>query len=202
MTTADDAETDLVRELKGLRAEPPGATAFAAALHRRLAAEMPPRAPAWSARLRERVLRPALLWPLVGTVCGVLAFLVMGRLAGRSEVARAPRPAQVVAHGEVAPTYLVPSSKVAVIKLNFAASVDVADVDFEVELPEGLAFWSGGKKLAERVFRWPGELHAGDNLIPVVVRGERPGLYRVRARATVAGEIVHHEVVLDVREGA
>ena len=192
----------MLRALKELRVDPPGAHEFGAALHRRLVAAGTPPAPSWTARLREALYRrPALLWPSVGVLCGVLAFVALQRLggAGHLPVAQQERATQM---GEIAPTYQVPSSKVAVIKLNFAASVDVADVDFEVELPEGLHFWSGGQKLAERVFRWPGELHAGDNLIPIAVRGERAGLYRVKARAVAAGETVEHEIVLDVKGGA
>jgi hypothetical protein len=203
MTTPEETEeAEMLRALKELRVDPPGGEAFAAGLHLRLAQAGAPPAPSWLARVRAALgRRPAMLWPTVGTLCGVLAFVLMGQLR-RPDAPHPERGAETLATGDVAPTYRVPSSKVAVIKLNFAATVDVADVDFEVELPEGLAFWSGGQKLAERVFRWPGELRAGDNLIPVVVRGERPGLYRVKARALVAGELVQHEVLLDVRGGA
>jgi hypothetical protein len=191
-------EDEMLQALRGLRVDPP-AEPFGSSLHRRLAAAGPPPVPTWLARLRAGVgRRPALLWPATGVLCGALAFVAMGRLR---TPAHAPDRAPI-ASGEVAPTYRVPSSKVAVIKLNFAASVDVADVDFEVELPEGLYFWSGGQKLAERVFRWPGELRAGDNLIPVAVRGERPGLFRVKARAVAAGQTVEHEILLDVKGGA
>ena len=200
-TPSGEEDEEMLRALKDLRVDPPGGHEFGAALHRRLVAAGAPPAPSWTARLREALTRrPALLWPSVGVLCGVLAFVVMGRV--RSERPGLDRASAPIATGEVAPTYRVPSSKVAVIKLNFAASVDVADVDFEVELPEGLHFWSGGQKLAERVFRWPGELHAGDNLIPIAVRGERPGLFRVKARAVVAGETVEHEILLDVKGGA
>lgn len=198
MTTPADEE-EMLRALRDLRVDPPGADQFQAGLHRRLAAAGPPPAPSWLARLREGMgRRPALLWPAAGVLCGVLAFVVLGRLQ-RRPLDHGPAP---VAAGEVTPSYRVPTSKVAVIKLNFAASVDVADVDFQVELPEGLYFWSGGQKLAERVFRWPGELRAGDNLIPIAVRGERPGLFRVKARAIAAGETVEHEILLDVKGGA
>jgi hypothetical protein len=197
---ADDADQDeLLRALRELRVDPP-VEPFQAALHRRLAAAGPPPVPSWLARLRAGLgRRPALLWPTTGVLCGVLAFVVMGRLRGPERLGPEHPP---ITSGEVAPTYRVPSSKVAVIKLNFAASVDVADVDFQVELPEGLSFWSGGQRLAERVFRWPGELHAGDNLIPIAVRGERPGLFRVKARAVAAGETVEHEILLDVKGDA
>jgi hypothetical protein len=200
MTTPNDEDDEM--GLRELRVDPPGGQAFQAALHRRLVAAGPPPAQSFTARLREAFARrPALVWPTVGVLCGVLAFTALRRLDGPGPVVRT-EPAPVVPSGEVAPTYQVPSSKVAVIKLNFAATVDVADVSFEVELPEGLHFWSGGQKLADRIFRWPGELRAGDNLIPVAVRGDRAGLYRVKARAVAAGETVEHEVVLDVKGGA
>jgi hypothetical protein len=203
ITPPGEEEELMLRALRDLRVDPAGGDQFQAALHRRLAAAGAPATPSWAARLREALVRrPALLWPSVGVLCGVLAFAVLQRVNSLAPVAGVERPAPPAASGEVAPTYQVPSSKVAVIKLNFAASVDVADVDFEVELPEGLHFWSGGQKLAERVFRWPGELRAGDNLIPIAVRGERTGLFRVKARAIAAGETVEHEVVLDVKGGA
>ena len=193
-------EEEMLRGLRALRVDPP-AEPFQGGLHRRLVEAGAPPALSWLASLRGGMTRrPALLWPAAGVLCGVLAFVVMGRV--RSERPGLDRASAPIATGEVAPTYRVPSSKVAVIKLNFAASVDVADVDFEVALPEGLSFWSGGQRLAERVFRWPGELHAGDNLIPIAVRGERPGLFRVKARAVVAGETVEHEILLDVKGGA
>jgi hypothetical protein len=204
-TPSGEEDEEMLRALKDLRVDPPGGHEFGAALHRRLVAAGAPPAPSWTARLREALTRrPALLWPSVGVLCGVLAFVTLQRWSGTPNrpVAQQEGPTAPGPMGEVAPTYQVPSSKVAVIKLNFAASVDVADVDFEVELPEGLHFWSGGQKLAERVFRWPGELRAGDNLIPIAVRGERAGLYRVKARAVAAGEIVEHEIVLDVKGGA
>lgn len=204
MTTPPEEaeEAEMLRALRDLRVDPPGSEAFASSLHLRLAQAGPPPSPSWLARLGATLgRRPAVLWPAVGTLCGVLAFVVLGQVR-RPETPLTRAEREPTAMGDVAPTYRVPSSKVAVIKLNFAASVDVADVDFEVELPEGLAFWSGGRKLPDRVFRWPGELHAGDNLIPVAVRGERPGLYRVKARALVGGELLQHDVVLDVRGGA
>jgi hypothetical protein len=86
--------------------------------------------------------------------------------------------------------------------LAFSAEVAVESVTFEVTLPEGLAFWSNGRRLDERTFRWPGRLDAGENLIPIAVRGDRPGRYPVVATVEVEGRVLEHRVVLDVqREG-
>ncbi len=99
------------------------------------------------------------------------------------------------------PVHRVPADKTAVIRINFATEVAVGNVTFDVSLPEGLSFWSGGEKLAMRSFRWQGHLVAGDNPIPIAVRGDRPGRYRVRAAAEVDGARIEHDVVLEV-EGA
>jgi hypothetical protein len=98
------------------------------------------------------------------------------------------------------PSFRVPSSKIAVIKLAFAAEVAVEDVTFEVTLPEGLAFWSSGKRLDERSFRWPGRLDAGENLVPIAVRGDRPGRYPVVATVEIGGRVLEHRVFLDVQK--
>jgi hypothetical protein len=160
-----------------------------------------PTPPGLFARLRALgAARPLWLWPAGGVLAGAAAFAIFFVLARPAPSRPAPvAPAETVARGEVTPTFVVPAAKVAVIKLAFAAEVDVADVDFEVTLPEGLAFWSRGQALPERSFHWPGRLTAGENLFPVAVRSERPGLYRVKARAHVAGTVVENEILLEVR---
>ena len=69
---------------------------------------------------------------------------------------------------------------------------------FEVRLPEGLSFWSEGRALPERSFVWRGRLAAGDNAVPIAVRGDRPGRYRVIATAEIDRRRVEHAVVLEV----
>jgi hypothetical protein len=195
----------LRKALRGLASDVPD-HGFRAALHRRLAAEPAPAAMGFADRalawLRDR---RAWVWPMGGLATGTAVYVLLVLVHGNPVAAVSPPIAQtapgpvLVTSGPVLPSFRVPSSKVAVIKLAFAAEVAVEDVTFEVRLPEGLAFWSGGKRLDERTFRWPGRLDAGENLIPIAVRGDRPGRYPVVATVEVGDRVLEHRVVLDVR---
>jgi hypothetical protein len=193
---------DLRQSLGALAVDRPD-DGFRAALHRRLATEPAPAPLRWSDRARAWLRdRRAWMWPAAGVAAGVATFVVL--VAVRGLPAEQPSvavnsPPQLVSSGPVLPSFRVPSAKVAVIKLAFAAEVAVDDVTFAVTLPEGLAFWSQGKKLDERTFRWPGRLEAGENLIPIAVRTDRPGRFPVVATVEVGGRVLEHRVVLDVR---
>jgi len=197
---------ELLGTLRSLSVDAPD-NGFRATLHQRLAAEPAPaavglfdRALAW---LRDR---RTWLWPVGGLAAGVAAYALLvvmhgnpiGHKIAQPQVVQIPPTAP--ANGPVWPSFRVPSSKVAVIKLAFAAEVAVEDVTFEVTLPEGLAFWSSGKRLDERTFRWPGRLDAGENLVPIAVRGDRPGRYPVVATVEIGGRVLEHRVILDVQK--
>ena len=217
-----DSETEaLRRHLRDLAEGAPGVIGgksdedFRASLHRRLVAAGPPPRLGLAARLRDALDRwRSWVWPAAGIAAGAATFgllvIVRGVPAPVAEkivhvpAASAGGASEPVATTssvphDVTPTYDVPSSKVAVIKLNFTAEVAVEDVTFEVTLPEGLAFWSRGQSLPDRTFRWPGRLGAGDNLVPIAVRSGRPGRYHVRAKVLAAGETLEHEVILQVK---
>jgi hypothetical protein len=196
----------LMQALRGLSVDAPD-HGFRAALHHRLAAEPAPAA----VGLFDRALawlcdRRAWLWPVGGLAAGVAAYALLvvvhgdpiGRGAAQPQVAQTQ--SSVPVNGPVWPSFRVPSSKVAVIKLAFAAEVAVEDVTFEVTLPEGLAFWSRGKRLDEHTFRWPGRLDAGENLVPIAVRSDRPGRYPVVATVEIGGRVLEHRVFLDVQK--
>ncbi|HVE86897.1 MAG TPA: hypothetical protein VND93_28775 [Myxococcales bacterium] len=179
--------------LRALRVDPPDA-GFSAELHRRLAAAGPPPAPGPWARWRVALerWRPA-LWPAAGVAAGVAAFLVLGALQ------RPVAPGQMQAPEALA--VQVPSSKVALIRLTFSADVAVQSAQMHVELPPGLSFWSDGEELAQRALDWEQPLSAGDNVIPIAVRGGRAGEYRVVATARVGDQRIEHDVVLKVVDG-
>jgi hypothetical protein len=204
MNGPGDSETpDIPQLLRALRDEPLPEEPFRSSLHRKLVAAGPPEPSGVAARLRP--LLPW-LWPLSGALAGVLAFLVSARVAAPVQQASTPalpvvatvappRPAPALPGTEV------PASKVAILKRDFTVDVAVEEAEFQVSLPEGLAFWVGGEALAERSFSWVQPLKEGSNVVPVAVRGREPGRYTVSARARVDGRDIVHDVVLEVTAG-
>ncbi len=193
----EDGASDLRERLRALRVDPPGA-GFEASLHRRLvAAGHQPRAAAWPWALRalEAALPPRagsrLLWPALGLAMGLGGFLALG--SPRAGPRTSPPPALVAPQ--------VPSTKVAMVRFNLTADVAVESARIRVSLPQGLVFWSDGRALAQPALEWTQPLAAGDNDIPIAVRGERPGRYRMTVSALVDGERVEHEVLLEVTQG-
>jgi len=183
-------EPGVEARLRALRVDPPEG-GFSAELHRRLAAAGPPRAVGIWGRVRQGMERwRPVLWPAVGVAVGVAVFLVLGSLR--------PAPPTPIAQ-ELA--VKVPASKVALIRLNFSADVAVETAQLHVELPAGLSFWSDGEELAQRALDWEQPLSAGDNVIPIAVRGARAGEYRVVATARVGEQRIEHDVVLRVIDG-
>jgi hypothetical protein len=198
---ADDRE--LRERLRALR-EAPAEEEFSARLHQRLVAAGPPEpAPGWERVRAWCTQRAPVLWPAVGVVAGVVTFLVLNAtrapVPGGAPVETAV-PERAVATLE-APGTQVPVSKVAVIKLDFTADVAVEQADFQVSLPEGLSFWADGEELPLRSFSWSQPLNAGSNVIPVAVRGRKPGRYLVTALARTGDQRMEHDVVLEVTDG-
>jgi hypothetical protein len=185
-----EAEDRALRErLRALREDPPELD-FQSRLHRRLVEAGPPEPASGWERVRGWWHRGApVLWPALGVVAGVAAFLIMSAV-------RAPVPT-----GPEAPGSTVPASKVAVINLDFTAEVAVEQADFQVSLPEGLSFWADGEELPLRSFSWSQPLNEGSNVIPVAVRGHKPGRYVVTALARMGEQRLEHEVVLEVTDG-
>jgi len=195
-------ERALTERLRALREDAP-AEGFSAALHRRLVEAGPPEPASGADRLRQFFRRRApVLWPALGAAVGVAAFLVA------SAVRPLPPPspskgggAEAVAQAAVPPGTVVPASKVAVIKLDFTTDVGVAEADFQVSLPDGLAFWADGQELPQRAFTWTQPLREGSNVIPIAVRGHKPGRYLLTATAHAHGQTIEHDVVLEVTDG-
>ena len=191
MTGRRDIEDPELRErLRALRVDPP-AGEFQASLRRRLLAAGPPPAPAPWRRLwpeRPRVL----LWPAAGLAAGVLAFFALARLHPDGLARRVQPPGYAT---------LLPATKVAVVRLNLSAEVAVESALIRVTLPPELAFWVDGHELPLRAFEWTQPLRSGDNEIPIAVRGQRPGRYRIAVSARIGAERVEDEVFLEVVDG-
>jgi hypothetical protein len=170
--------------------EPPGADAFSAALHRRLSeAGAPDPLPFWRRVFDGKPLLPALTAAAALTIILAISF---GLLRARPQ---AVRPA------EVATTTFFPATKVAVVRVNLSAEVAVESADIRVELPDGLVFWADGEELKQRRFEWSQPLRAGDNEIPIAVRGLKPGKYKMTVSALIGSERVEDEVLLQVTDG-
>ena len=199
MSEPEETEDRALRERLGALREDTPSLGFQSALHRRLVEAGPPEpGPGWD-RVRWLFRRRApWLWPVMGAAAGVAAFLMM------SAVQQPPTPPAVAAEASrplETPGTQVPVSKVAVIKLDFTADVAVEQADFQVSLPEGLSFWADGQELELRSFRWTQALNAGSNVIPIAVRGQKPGRYLVTAQARTGNQRIEHDVVLEVTEG-
>jgi hypothetical protein len=180
--------TDLRPRLRELADEaPPDADGFAAALHRRLADAGAPDPLSWWRRFLDmRPLLPALS-------AGVVAAAAVAFVVTRAHPPAVQTP--------VAVATTVPATKVAVVRVNLSAEVAVANADIKVELPEGLVFWANGEELKQRRFEWSQPLRAGDNEIPIAVRGLKPGRYKMTLSALIGSERVEDEVLLQVTDG-
>jgi hypothetical protein len=183
--------------LSSLREELPD-DGFSAAMHRRLAAAGAPEPLPWWHRLLEpltgRVDSPArrLALPALGVAVAVTLVLVL----------RLGQPAGISPRGSrepVAATLL--ATQVALVRINLSAEVAVQAARIEVRLPDGLVFWSDGQALADRSLSWSQPLRAGDNELPIPVRGRRPGLYRVTLTAQAGDQRIEDVVVLEVVDG-
>ena len=221
-----DHDPQLQALLATLREDPPE-DGFAARLHLRLSEAGVPPEPGVRARvlawLRER---PWLVGMTSGAATGLATFALAGALAGSPEplpsaaaeagsanpnpnttmLARTPAvcPEPALTTGTTttsasAEVFVVPVGKVAMVQLHFAVDRDIEEAEFSVVLPDGLAFFSDGAALPERAFHWSAPLARGDNHVPVAVIGAQPGKHRLAATATIAGEVVVHEIVLDVQ---
>lgn len=185
--TGDHQDRELRRRLAALRVDPPGGD-FQAGLHRRLVEAGAPPAPSRWARLAEVLTPRRLLWPALGAAVAAAVLLATPALRGPG--------------GAGAPfgTTLA-SSQVAVVRLNLSADAPVEAAHIRVSLPSGLTFWAEGRELDARDLEWSQPLQAGDNEIPIAVRGQRPGRYRIAVLTRVDGQRIEDEVLLEVTGG-
>jgi len=174
--------TDLRDRLRQLKVDPPDG-GFEATLHRKPVAAGPPSPPPFWRRIWPSLQAPRMLWPAFGAAMGVAVFLLLGHTG------YAPVAAEV------------PATQVAVVRINLSSNVAVQSAQIKVSLPDGLVFWSDGQALPQRSFEWTQPLAAGDNAIPIAVRGQQPGRYTMKVSARMDGEQVEHDVLLEVVGG-
>lgn len=133
-------------------------------LHMRLALEGVPKSESWVDKLRGMVN-----WPSLGAGAAVAAALMFAVLRG-------PQPAvgiQVSA---------VPVDHNVAVQIAFDVDQDVKDVTFDIQLQEGLQFVDGkGQPLTTQTVSWQGSLKRGTTVVPVTVRGVRPGRFEILA---------------------
>jgi hypothetical protein len=192
MTGPDhSSDGDVSARLRSLRVDVEDG-GFREGLHRALAQRPVPAPLSPFARLVLAVRSAAIPWPAaaaLGAAAAVAVALVVRQVAPVAD------PDEVIATGRV------PTTKVAVVRLELSADVAVAEADIRVSLPDGLSFWSRGEALPERSFEWTQPLVAGRNEIPIAVHGARPGRYHVAVTARVGDEWIVHDVPLLVTEG-
>jgi hypothetical protein len=189
----DRAEHEVREQLRELRVDLPD-DGFELSLHRRLVEAGPPAPVPGLRRLFPAAHLRRWIWPLAGALAGAVVFLALTVLQpGGSRSGGL--------HAATASVAVVPESKVAVVRLELTADVAVADADLRISLPEGLVFWSEGAALADRSFEWRQPLSRGKNEFPIAVRGQHPGVYRVRLTAQVGESSVQHDVTLAVVDG-
>jgi hypothetical protein len=182
-------EPDLRERLRALRVDPADG-GFSTSLHRRLTAAGIPTKPAWWRQSWRLLTERRIVWPALGATVAVATFLLLTVLR--------PAPSRPSAPESVASATRVPTSKVAVVRVNLSADVPVETAHIRVSLPEGLVFWTDGAELPQRSFEWTQPLRSGDNDIPIAVRGLRPGRYTMTVTAQIGTERIEDEVVLDV----
>ncbi len=171
---------------------------FQLSLHRRLAA-LPAPVPPLSARFwrlleRLRIDTAPRLGLALTAAAALLVLIALPQLHhGNGSALHNPSGEQ-----EVAAAFRVPQQRIAVVRFDFVADVEVQDVEFEVTLPNELNFIDEGKVLSEKRLVWRGSLASGSNPIPLAVRGNKPGRYRVTAQAHGDGLAVRHDILLEV----
>jgi hypothetical protein len=185
----DDQDRELRRRLGALRTDVPDGD-FQASLRRRLLAAGPPDGPSRWRRIAEALRPRAVLWPALGAAAGVAAFLLLGSPALRNR-------------GDAGAPFgtLLATTQVAVVRLTLSADAAVDAAHIRVSLPAGLSFWAEGGEVAARELEWTQPLDAGDNEIPIGVKGRQPGRYRIGVNARIGEQRIEDEVLIEVTRG-
>lgn len=133
-------------------------------LHMRLALEGKPRKFGVFEKIREIIS-----WPSLATGAAVAAAVMF-------IVLRGPQPIVAIQASAV------PLDRNVSVQIAFDVGEDVQDVTFDIKLQEGLKFVDGeGQPISDQQVTWKGELKRGKTVIPVMVRGIRPGRFEILA---------------------
>lgn len=125
---------------------------------------------------------------VIGAVVAVLA--IAAALLSTGGPAPPRRRAMPAATADIS------TSEPSKLRLTFTTETSVPDVEIRIAPPAGVRLTGappGGELVIKR------DLLAGDNTIPIEIQGEKPGAYRLVARAAIGGTEVIQEVYLQVR---
>lgn len=135
-----------------------------------------------------RFFRPVLAVAAVIAVVCSISFAVFNNSSGKME------------------RHLIHESTVAgntplTIKLVYESLTDIKNVNFSLDLDEGVVFYSENDDIRRRKsHKWTGSLKKGTNTIPFVVKTEKLGKMKIIAKAR-SGKFSHiQEIVLESKE--
>lgn len=85
------------------------------------------------------------------------------------------------------------------VSIGFDVASSVEDVTYEIALPDGLRFvGEDSQTLEAQSVKWQGALVAGKTVVPIVVRGMRPGTYEILATVRKGAMVKHTTIVVPV----
>lgn len=95
----------------------------------------------------------------------------------------------------------VEGKKPVTVKLVYDSTNDLKNVDFSLDLDEGVSFYSEKTEIRnKKSHEWRGDLKKGVNTIPFVVETNKQGRMKIIAKA-VSGKFSHtYEIILEAKE--
>jgi anti-sigma factor RsiW len=88
------------------------------------------------------------------------------------------------------------------VNIGFDVASTVDNVTFQIDLPEGLQFIDDhAQPLAAQSVSWRGSLKAGKTVVPILVRGVRPGRYAIEAYVKKGAMMRKTTIMLPVTVG-
>lgn len=98
-------------------------------------------------------------------------------------------------------TSAVSQGKPVTIELVFDAERDLENVKFDIELDDGVHFYSSNNEIrTTKKHTWQGALKKGENRVPFVVYTEGAGRFSITARAEYEKFIHRRKILLDAQQ--